>query len=227
MPDGSGWKDRHARPAVGSDPAMDTRAWAANNLAARLLAGPWTPPAITAAIDAALGSVHQRTRFALVTRVFALGRGTYLPAPHALTAYLIASRFFRPPADRPVAIVLDPPRFAPMQPFADLQIPPMATLGELAEWSGQSPEQLDWLSDERRGHRHTTRPSLQHYRYAFVSKRGGTPRLIEAPKPRLKAIQRRVLHEILSAVPVHDRAYGFVAGRSCLNGAQTHAGETV
>jgi len=52
-------------------------------------------------------------------------------------------------------------------------------------------------------------------------------RLIEAPKPRLKAIQRRILREILSAVPVHGRAHGFVAGRSCLGGAQVHAGEAV
>jgi hypothetical protein len=51
--------------------------------------------------------------------------------------------------------------------------------------------------------------------------------LIEAPKPRLKAIQRRILRDILDIVPVHRAACGFVAGRSCLNGAQVHAGEAM
>jgi hypothetical protein len=68
---------------------------------------------------------------------------------------------------------------------------------------------------------------LQHYRYAFVSKQNGELRLLEAPKQRLKAIQRRILHEILAAVPVHHCANGFVAGRSCLSGARVHAGEAV
>jgi hypothetical protein len=206
---------------------MDTRAWAANNLAARLLAKPWTPQAIAATIDTLLASVHKRTRFALVSRLFALGQGTYPPAPHALTAFLVGSEFFKPPPGRPVAIMLDAPRFAPMQPFADLRIPALATPGDLADWLGQSPEQLDWLADERRGHGRAVKSPLQHYRYAFISKRSGMPRLIEAPKPRLKAIQRRILRQILSVVPVHHSANGFVAGRSCLSGAQLHAGECV
>jgi hypothetical protein len=50
---------------------MDTRAWAASNLAARLLAEPWTPQAIAAGIDAVLGSLHHRTRGALVARLAA------------------------------------------------------------------------------------------------------------------------------------------------------------
>jgi len=205
---------------------MDTRAWAANNLAARLLAEPWTPQAIAAGIDSVLGSVHHRTRAALATGLAALGNGTYPPAPHTLTAYLIGSEYFRPLRGRSAAAVLDAPRFAPIKPFADLRLPALATLGELAEWLGQSPEQLDWLADERRGHGRAVKPPLQHYHYAFVSKRDGKLRLVEAPKPRLKAIQRRILREILSAVPVHSCANGFVAGRSCLSGAQVHAGES-
>ena len=205
---------------------MDTRAWAANNLAARLLAGPWTREAIAAGIDAVLGSVHPRTRRALALRVVALGEA-YPPSPHALTAYLVDSAFFRPPPGAPVAIVLDAPHFAPATPFADLRIPALATLGELGDWLGLSPDQLDWLADERRGHGRAADAPLQHYRYAFAAKRDGKLRLVEAPKPRLKAIQRRILREILGAVPVHRRAHGFVAGRSCLTGAQVHAGEAV
>jgi RNA-directed DNA polymerase len=206
---------------------MDIRAWAANNLAARLLAGPWIPQAIAAVIDAVLGPVHHRTRGALVVRLVALSEGTYPPVPQALTAYLIGSEYFRPVPGRPVASVLDAPRFAPIKPFSDLRIPALATLADLAEWLGQSPEQLDWLADERQAHGRAVKPPLQHYCYAFVSKQCGKLRLIEAPKPRLKAIQRRILREILSAVPPHGCANGFVAGRSCLTGAQVHAGEAV
>src|SRR5580704_10634847 len=104
MPDGSGRQDRHARPSDRT--GMDTRAWAANNLAARLLAQPWTTQAIAAGIDALLGSVHHRTRGALVVRLAALGEGTYPPAPRTLTAYLIRSEYFRPLQGCPIATVL-------------------------------------------------------------------------------------------------------------------------
>ncbi|MFM9863369.1 MAG: reverse transcriptase family protein, partial [Micropepsaceae bacterium] len=50
---------------------------------------------------------------------------------------------------------------------------------------------------------------------------------IEAPKPRTKIMQRRVLGEILNHLPPHDAAYGFVAGRSCAEAAAKHAGEHV
>jgi hypothetical protein len=103
----------------------------------------------------------------------------------------------------------------------------LATTGDLAAWLGLSPAELDWLADSRRAHGSTEKPALQNYRYALIPKRDGTKRLLEAPKPRLKAIQRRILHEILDAVPVHGAAHGFVAGRSCRTGAQIHAGEAV
>jgi retron-type reverse transcriptase len=206
---------------------MNTRAWAAFNLATGLLAHPWTPQAIADGIESVLGPVHYRTRTALAGRLVALGDGHYPPAHHILTTYLIGSRFFRPARYPPVAAVLSPARFAPLPPFADLPIPVLATLGDLADWTGLSGEQLAWLADERGSRGRATNSTLQHYRYAFVAKRIGMPRLLEAPKPRLKAIQRKILHEILAAVPVHDCAKGFVAGRSCLSGAQIHAGEDV
>jgi hypothetical protein len=206
---------------------MDLRAWAADNLAARLLAEPWTPESIAAAIDSVLGPVHPRTRRALVVRLVALKKGGPLPPPRSLAAFLAASPFFRPVKGRPIAAVLDPPRFAPVEALADLRIPALSTSGELAAWLGESPDQLDWLADELRTHRLAERAPLQHYHYAFIGKRGGRARLVEAPKARLKAIQRRILREILSAVPVHACAHGFVPGRSCLSGAQVHAGEAV
>jgi hypothetical protein len=60
-----------------------------------------------------------------------------------------------------------------------------------------------------------------------LPKRTGQPRLIEAPKARLKAAQRLILRDILDHLPAHDAAHGFVRGRSCLSAAQTHGGEHV
>jgi retron-type reverse transcriptase len=206
---------------------MDTRAWMARNLAARLLAGPWTTEAIAAGVDSLVGSGRGRRRRAMVEGLLSLGAGTYPPSPDVLAAHLIGSPHFRPPRRNAMAAVLDPPRFAPIAPLADLRIPALATVGELAQWLGLSPGHLDWLSDERGSHGRAAGVPLQHYHYAFVSKGGGRIRLIEAPKPRLKAIQRRILKGILAAVPVHGCARGFVPGRSCLSGAQAHAGEAV
>ena len=204
---------------------MDIRAWAADQLAARLLAGPWTQAAIEEGIRAGLGSMHHRTRAALAVRVTAFGAAGYPPSHPALDAHLKGSDYFQPPPGRLAGAVLDPPRFAPA--FAGLPVPALATVGELAGWSGLLPGQLDWLSDERRGRSRATHPRFQHYHYAFIGKGGGRTRLLEAPKPRLKALQRRILHEILDAVPMHRCAHGFARGRSCLSGAQVHAGETV
>jgi hypothetical protein len=59
-----------------------------------------------------------------------------------------------------------------------------------------------------------------------MPKRTGGMRLLEAPKPTLKAIQRRVLREILDRVPPHEAAHGFRSGRGILSHARAHAGRT-
>jgi hypothetical protein len=60
-----------------------------------------------------------------------------------------------------------------------------------------------------------------------VAKRTGGLRLLEAPKARLKALQRRILREILDAVSPHDAAHGFRRSRSVLTHASMHAGRAV
>jgi len=206
--------------------AWTLRWWAAGNLSALILAGPWTLEALAAATRTFLPALHPRTRAALVVGMFALGEDSYPPTHHALVGFLVWSRFFKPPHDRRVAAVLEPPRFAPSPPFVGLPIPSLATTGDLAKWLGQTPDQLVWLSGICRTGG-GSEPRFQNYTYTIISKRNGKPRLLEAPKPRLKAIQRRILHEILAAIPVHRCAHGFVSGRSSLTGAQVHAAEAV
>jgi RNA-directed DNA polymerase len=206
---------------------MQTKRWVAHNLAARLLAQAWNLPSIAVAIRDMLGKVHPRTRAALAVRVFALGEDTYPPAPQDIVTHLLQSEFFNPKPGRAVVVMLDPPVFAPLPRFAGLAIPALATPGEVAVWLGVSAEELDWFSDERNGQSHARTPQLLHYHHAITRKRNGMLRLLEAPKARLKAIQRRILREILAPVPVHGCAHGFVRGRSCLTGAQIHASEAV
>ena len=60
-----------------------------------------------------------------------------------------------------------------------------------------------------------------------LQKRRGGHRLLEAPKTRLKALQRRILQDILRQVPTHNAAHGFVSGRSALTCARVHADRSV
>lgn len=60
-----------------------------------------------------------------------------------------------------------------------------------------------------------------------IPKRDGSNRQICAPKPALRAVQRRILDHILSQVAVHDAAHGFVPGRSTVANAEPHRGAEI
>jgi hypothetical protein len=100
-------------------------------------------------------------------------------------------------------------------------VPAIVTAGDLAAALGVTPSELDWLADlNARNHS----PHLEHYRYRVLQKRAGGHRLIEAPKDRLKAIQRWILHTILDAIPAHPAVHGFVAARNVASFASPHTG---
>src|SRR5262249_23542774 len=68
-------------------------------------------------------------------------------------------------------------------------VPAILTPGALADRLGLTLEQLEWFAGRwRRGSRPGSGP-LRHYRYQWRTKRSSSPRLIESPKPKLKAIQ--------------------------------------
>ncbi len=105
---------------------------------------------------------------------------------------------------------------------------PVARVGsapQLADALELSDGQLAWLADVRGLERTVAAERLRNYRYAAVPRRSGLPRVIEAPKLRLKEIQRWVLREILDHVPVHHAAQGFTRGRSVVDHARHHAGQ--
>ena len=105
-----------------------------------------------------------------------------------------------------------------------IALPALPTVGELAAWLGLSVEELEWFAGVRvRDGRRFAEP-LNHYRYQWVPKANGGVRLLEIPKPRLAAMQRRILDEILYFVPPHQAAHGFRPRHSALSHAAGHVG---
>ncbi len=105
-------------------------------------------------------------------------------------------------------------------PVADLP-----DLGALAALLDLDSGELAWFADTRSWARHADSP-LRHYRWWTVPKRDGV-RLLAAPKPRLKEIQRRLLRHVLAPIPLHAAAHGSVPGRSVRTAVAPHTGATV
>lgn len=80
---------------------------------------------------------------------------------------------------------------------------------------------LRWLSV------HRERETQPHYVTFSIPKRSGGVRLITAPKKRMKAVQRRLLTELVGRLPVADAAHGFRAGRSVKTNAEPHVGRAI
>jgi hypothetical protein len=106
-------------------------------------------------------------------------------------------------------------------------VPALATPAELADWLDLGLAELDWFADCHGREAQTPAGPLRHYTYRWLVKRSGKLRLLEAPKQRLKAVQRRLLHEVLDRVPPHDAAHGYRRGRSVASYAAPHAGRAI
>ena len=100
-------------------------------------------------------------------------------------------------------------------------LPTLPDVDSLAKALGTTVPQLRWLAYHREV------DSGTHYHRWLVPKRDGSPRLISAPKPELKRIQRWIAREITEHLPVHGAAHGFLAGRSIVTNAIVHAGARV
>ena len=109
----------------------------------------------------------------------------------------------------------------PMQPVRAARgwpIPAIETVGDLAEWLQISAGELEWLADPW---------EVTHYHYRVLKKPSGAIRLIEAPKPRLKAVQRKILAEILEKIPAHPAVHGFLKGHSIKTFIAPHIAQRV
>ena len=115
----------------------------------------------------------------------------------------------------------------PPGPPASWPVPAITSPAELARFLELEPNELDWFADCQARERSASVEPLRHYRYRWVAKPSGSLRLIEAPKPRLKQLQRRLLDEILLHIPPHDAAHGFRPGRSVTSFVAPHVGRTI
>ncbi len=117
-----------------------------------------------------------------------------------------------------------------MQPVGEASawaVPAINSVGELADWLELSNSELEWFGDLKGLGAGRIDAKLSHYHYRALAKKFGTVRLIEAPKPRLKELQRRILAGILDNIPAHSAGHGFIKGRSIKTFAAPHVGRRV
>lgn len=196
----------------------------ARALAAGFLAGEeWSEPALLEAGRLVIGARPAWLR-PLVRQMLALVPRPPHDRPRELAA-VIASR---PAAERARRTA---PRQRPVSGTRMLtnrwRLPALDDLDDLAGLLGVTIGELDWFADPRHLARETAAPPLQHYRVTRVTAPSGAIRVIEAPKQRLRTIQRLLLDELASRIPPHEAARGFRPGGSVRSYAAPHAGRPV
>ena len=199
------------------------RADLARALAAGFLAGDWTRQGL---VESGAVVVGRRARWLppLARQVLEL----YPRAPHDRPRERAANPASRPAAARAA-------RTAPVvQPVVTTwmltnrwRLPVLDDLADVAAFLRVTPSELDWFADPRHLARTASLTGLQHYRVSHRVAPSGAIRVLEAPKPRLKAVQRRLLHEVASLIPPHDAARGFRPGGSVRSYAAPHADRPV
>ncbi len=201
---------------------------AATAIAGAFLAGDWDPPAMARRARRAVGD-----RRVWILHLARIVRSAHpqRPAdrPRELAELIAACEVFttalsdpaRPLRARvrmPVPTEMVAPRWS---------VPVLDDVAALADWLAVTPGHLDWFADRRSFERSAGDGRLGHHHRRWVTKRDGSPRLLEAPKRELKDLQRQVLHEIVDRIPLHDAAHGFCRGRSARTGAALHHGREV
>jgi hypothetical protein len=110
------------------------------------------------------------------------------------------------------------------QTMLKLPVPPLPDTAALAAWLDLSPSMLDWFADCQGREAKVPAGPLRHYTYRWQAKRLGKARLLEMPKQRLKALQRRILHKILDPLLPHPAVHSYCADRSIASYVAPHTG---
>lgn len=192
-------------------------------LAAGFLAGEWTQQGLVHSGSVVLG---RRSRWLgpLVRQTMAL----YPRPPHDRPRELATLVATRPAAAKaggakPVVHPIAATRMV-ANPW---RLPVLDGLSDVARLLGVTGSELTWFADPRRWARVTSEVPLQHYRVSNRVAASGSIRVLEAPKRRLKGIQRLFLDEMISLVAPHDAARGFRPGGSIHSYAAPHASRPV
>jgi RNA-directed DNA polymerase len=201
----------------------DRRLWEC--LAAGILAAGLNEPSVVRACGRMLGPFpHFARRLALrLKRAFP---GSHRPLRRRVEGFLALDRPLQRLLERVDGYnperLSEPPLMVPATGRAETwNVPSIVTESDLADWLNLDIPSLLWFADLCNWERKTTRESLRHYRRRWISKQNGS-RLLEAPKPRLKGLQRKILADLLSHIPPHDAAHGFRRGRSTATFAEPH-----
>ena len=115
----------------------------------------------------------------------------------------------------------------PVPAAASWDVPAIESEGALSHWLGLLPTELDWFAELKRLGFRRAEARFRHYYYRVVLKPAGGVRLIEAPKTRLRRLQRQILAEILEKVPMHRAVHGFLKDRSIKTFVAPHVGRRV
>lgn len=204
----------------------------ARGLATAFVAGPWSADELLARGRKAVGGRAGRWLRPLVHRLFAELGAEVRPSLPRVLACLLADARLQAAFDKhqpDLSLIARLPAVMAPAPGAAGQwrVPEITTPSELAELLGVSLHQLDWFSHPQVRRRRAARGPLCHYRYRWVTKWSGSARLIEAPKPRLRDMQRRLLDEVLAAIPTHEAAHGYRAGCSIRSFVAPHVGREI
>ncbi|HEX8912504.1 MAG TPA: reverse transcriptase family protein [Humisphaera sp.] len=97
-------------------------------------------------------------------------------------------------------------------------LPVLSTPADVAAALGLSVPRLRWLAF------HADAATVSHYVRFEVLKRSGGTRQLAAPHKHLATAQQWVLANVLTKVPTHPAAHGFVPGRSTVTNAAAHVG---
>ncbi|MGD1842869.1 MAG: retron St85 family RNA-directed DNA polymerase [Thermonemataceae bacterium] len=100
-------------------------------------------------------------------------------------------------------------------------LPLLQNVDELAEQSKLTASQWIWLSYHRRA------AEVDHYTRFQIPKKKGGFREIAAPKKTLRQAQGWLLVNILSKLPIHEKALAFTKGKSIQDNAQVHLNKAV
>ncbi len=202
----------------------------AERLATVLVAGELTRRGVLDRGERALGRPY-RWLEGLAGRVSDSYAGKTRPTRRRLAKYLLEDGGFLAAVSRGTlriaAAHVEPPTMAPALFAREWHVPSLTTERELAEWLETTPSRLVALADTSGRSARATEQRHHHYRYRLLTKPGGAVRLIESPKPRLKAIQQRLLHGILQQIPLHSAVHGFRRGRNPATFASPHVRQKV
>ena len=230
MKNATGRKDEQPTATLWDEGAMKQTA---HQLAIALIGGSWDRDALEKRIADAV-NIKNFSALKLAAHLELKYKGR---SPHSvkdLKNAILESEHFTNSLEKThgkthVHITPQPFLMRPSEKFKTWPLPKLQTKADLAAFLDVTEMELDWFADtyqRQKSHKHMDE-QLHHYFYLWRERRNKTPRLIESPKTRLKAIQRKILLYILNKVPPHDAAHGFCPKRSIITHAQNHIGKDV